>query len=140
MRRLGAAADDDPPLSTPLMVLGIVIIAIVSVLAAIFEVLLVPTYVGSVIAPISIVVMIVGNLGLPRLMRGIRAGLTVVIPAALWGVTVIVLGFTARPEGDVLLPGGGTDSYVAYALVFGGLVVALVGVMLNLPPVNSSRR
>ncbi|MBV9593073.1 MAG: hypothetical protein JO147_04655 [Actinobacteria bacterium] len=131
----------EPPLPPALAGLGVVLIALVSIVLAALEVLLVPSYIGSVIFPITVVVAIAGNLGLPWLIREIQpTRWSVCVPAVCWVLVVLGLGFTSRPEGDVLLPGYGDGEWVAYALLLIGALAAAIGVIRMMPPVSSSRR
>jgi hypothetical protein len=129
-----AEGQSEAPLPPALRALGIALVCGCSAIAALLEVLLIPTRWGATIAPVTIVAMLVGNLGLPRLMREINpAAWAVSLPAAIWLVVVLVLWLLPRPEGDVLVPGYGDDQYVATGLLFGGCVAAVAGILLNQP-------
>jgi Family of unknown function (DUF6113) len=121
--------------------LGVVLCALCAVLAGTLTVLLTPLYWGSTIMPVSIVLAIAANVGLPLLARLFGASpLVSGIPFLLWLVTVVVLG-TSRPEGDVLLPAGnGAQSWVTYGMLAAGTIAGGVTVMaqtLGRPPARS---
>ena len=115
--------DEQPgrPGGRALDILGIVVVALSAVLAAIIAVFLTPLYWGSVLVPLAIVVAIAANIVLPLLAR--RLGMPPIgsaLPYVLWLLTVIVLG-SSRPEGDVLLPAGkGAQPLVTYGMLAGG--------------------
>ena len=105
---------------------------------------LVPLRVGTVMLPVSPVLAVVGNIAVGVLgarAAGSRAG--AVVPGAAWLIAVLALG-SARPEGDVILPGGGGEGAVALAFIGLGAVAAAVGVGLGAPrrttPAGPSRR
>jgi Family of unknown function (DUF6113) len=121
--------------------LGVILCALSAVLAGTLTVLLTPLYWGSTIMPVSIVLAIAANVGLPLLARMFGASpLVSGIPFLLWLITVVVLG-TSRPEGDVLLPAGnGAQSWVTYGMLAAGTVAGGVTVMaqtLGRPPLGS---
>lgn len=113
-------------LPTPLRVFGLVIYGVLGALSAAFDVLLVPSRIGSTLVPIAVVLAVAGNILLPRLaMTFTRTAAGAVVPVVSWIVVLAVLA-SARPEGDVLLPGSGTVQFVSYGLMIGGLLSGLV--------------
>ena len=76
---------------------------------ALVEVFWLPLRVGAVPVPLSVLAAVAGNLLLVRLayrLSGSRA--VAVLPAVVW--LVVALGATVRrPEGDLVLIGGGGD-------------------------------
>lgn len=112
------------------MRLGLVLCALCAVLAGFITVLLTPLYWGGMIFPISVVLAIATNVGLPLLARQFGASpLVCGVPFVLWLVTVLLLG-TSRPEGDVLLPAGsGAQPWVTYGMLAAGTVAGGVTVM-----------
>ena len=95
---------------------------------------LVPLRVGTVMVPVSPVLAVVGNIAVGILgarAAGSRVG--AVVPGAGWLIAVLTLG-SSRPEGDVILPGGGAEGAVALAFILLGAVAAAVGVGLGAPP------
>ncbi len=105
----------------------VALLTAVSVLLGLFEVFLVPWYVGSFNVPLSPVLAIAGNILLPVAVRrtGAPWGATV-LPVVGWLLPVFVFGFIPRPEGDVVLPDVGSNVAIAYVLLFGGAAAGLV--------------
>ena len=124
--------------------LGMVLCGLAALLAGLVEVLLTPLYVGRWLFPVTLLLAIVTNVALPLLARQfIDATVAAVIPVALWLLTVLLLSL-ARPEGDVLLPGGsGAQQWVSYGLVLvggaaGAITIALTARRSRLrPPAQS---
>ncbi len=118
------APDPDRPLPPVAAVAGVVLFMIVAALAALLAVMFVPVRLGTIVFPVSVVFAALTNVVLPtmsrRLVDSLAAGIA---PVVAWFVTVFLLA-QARPEGDVLLPGKGALSYVAYAVM---IVGALAG-------------
>ena len=113
----------DRALLLPLLVVGLALGVIGS--------FLVPLRVGGTLVPLAPVLAVVGNVAVGVLGAravGSRAG--AVVPAAGWLLVVLALG-SARPEGDVVLPGGGGEGMVALAFILLGAVAAAVGVGLG---------
>jgi hypothetical protein len=52
-----------------------------------------------------------------------------VLPFALWLVVIFAIGLSPRPEGDVVLPGGGGVQWVSYGVVVAGFVAGVVTVV-----------
>lgn len=131
------AGRPEPP-GPALAVVGIVAVCLVAVLAAWLELLLVPLRVGTVMAPVSVLCAVVGNVALPRAGRVFAAHTGVLVaPFLCWLVPVIVLAMTSRPEGDVLIPAGGGDQWVFYAMLLLGGAAGVVTVVGGTP---TSRR
>jgi uncharacterized protein DUF6113 len=121
--------------------LGIVLCGLCAVLAAFLTVLLTPLYWGGAIIPVSVVLAVAANVGLPLLVRQFGAApLASAAPFVLWLITVLVLG-TSRPEGDVLLPAGsGAQPWVTYAMLAAGTLAGGITVMtqtVGRPPARS---
>jgi membrane associated rhomboid family serine protease len=113
-----------------LLLLGLVLYTIAGVLSATIEILLVPLRVGTVLVPVAVFLAIVGNIALPRLSRTLTTSLVGALPPVIaWIVTLVVL-MSTRPEGDVLLPGGGSVQWVSYGVMLGGLFTGLITVAL----------
>jgi hypothetical protein len=111
---------------------------LVTVLAAwlaVVEVLWLPLRVLGVPVPVSVVAAVVGNLllvGLAVRLTGSRPA--AVLPAVVW--LVIAVGASLRrPEGDLLLVGGGVLGVFSMAFLLGGVVAAAfaVGKVLAAP-------
>lgn len=115
--------------------LGVAVLCGCAVLAALLELLLVPLYVGSAVVPVAVVGAVAGNILLPRMARTlIDSTLAAVAPFLSWLVVVLVVGLMARPEGDVVLPGGGTLQWVSYGVLLGGAAAGVVTVVVGTTP------
>ena len=120
------------------MIRGLGAALLVSVLAAwlaVVEVLWLPLRVLGVPVPVSVVAAVVGNLllvGLAARLTGSRLG--AVLPAVVW-LVVAVGASLRRPEGDLLLVGGGVLGVFSMAFLLGGVVAAAfaVGKVLAAP-------
>jgi hypothetical protein len=116
---------------------GVVVVCAVAVLAAALEALLVPSYVGSTPVPIAVVLALVSNAALPRLgYRLVPRALAAIAPFGCWLVVIFVFGVVARPEGDVIMPGGSLQ-WVSYGVMLGGALVGTLSVVFALPPRRS---
>ena len=97
--------------------------------------LLVPTYAGATPLPVAVVVAVATNVAIPRAVRTASgSGRAAALPVAVWLLVVVVFGTVARPEGDVILPGGSL-SWVTYGVLLGGALAGAVTLVL-LRPVN----
>jgi hypothetical protein len=114
-----------------LRTLDLVILSACAALSAMLAALLVPLRWGTVIVPVSVLIAVASTAGLILLAwRAVRSIALAAIPFAIWVVTVLVFS-QARPEGDVLLPGGQTGVvYVVYATMLGGFVAGLVTIFI----------
>ncbi len=119
IRRLGAA----------------LLVTVLAAWLAVVEVLWLPLRVLGVPVPVSVVAAVVGNLllvGLAVRLTGSRAA--AVLPAGVW--LVIAVGASLRrPEGDLLVVGGGVLGAFSMAFLLGGVVAAAfaVGKVLAAP-------
>jgi hypothetical protein len=113
--------------------LGVALLCGCAVLAGILELFLVPFYAGSVLVPIAVVLAVASNIALPRLARTLVETTTAtVLPFVFWLLTVIVVGVLPRPEGDVVLPGGGGGlQWVSYGVLLGGALAGTMTVALS---------
>jgi hypothetical protein len=78
--------------------------------------------------PLSVVAAVVGNLllvGLAARLTGSR--LAAVLPAVVW-LVIAVAASLRRPEGDLLLVGGGVLGYLSLAFLLAGVVAAAFAV------------
>lgn len=120
----------------PVEWLGVVALTVSGGLSAWLESLFVPYYVGSVVVPVTVLFAMAGNWYLPRLARRLVPNtLVACLPFLAWLAVVVFVSAAGRPEGDVILPGGGTAvQYVGYAFILGGALVATISLVLDLPP------
>jgi hypothetical protein len=81
---------------------------------------------GVPVAAIALVALVFAMAWLSGRGMGGRLGAT--IPAVVWGVVVFVLSMR-RPEGDLVVPA----TLAGYVFIIGGMVAAVIGVML-VPP------
>ena len=103
---------------------------------AVVEVFWLPLRVAGTLVPVSIAAAVVGNLLLVDLaLRATGSRLAAVLPALAWaGVVITAMG--RRPEGDLVLAGGGALGSVNLAFLVLGLLAAAfaVGRALGSPP------
>ena len=106
--------------------------AVLGVLAAgwlaLVEVFWLPLRVGAVLVPVSVVAAVVGNLlivGAVRRLTG--SGGAAVLPAVAW-LAVVVPAMIQRPEGDLIIIGGGAAGVVNLGFLLLGVVSAAVAV------------
>jgi hypothetical protein len=113
-----------------------VLVVVVALWLALVEAFWLPLRIGGVLIPVSVVAAVVGNLLMPRLalrLSGSRlvAGLT----GVAW-LVVVVAGMIRRPEGDLIITGGGATGVVNLAFLLCGVLAAAfaVGRALGGPP------
>jgi hypothetical protein len=127
------ATEEEAParrLPAGLVLAGLLIYAVAGVLSATIEILLVPLRDGTTLIPIAVLLAVAGNIALPRLSRTLTGTVVGALPPVIaWIVTLVIL-MSTRPEGDVLLPGGGSVQWVSYGVMLGGLFTGLITVAL----------
>ena len=95
---------------------------------ALVEVFWLPLRVAGVLVPISVVAAVVGNLMLVAVaLRVTGSRLIAVVPALVW-VVVAVGAMVRRPEGDLILTGGGALGVVNLAFLLLGVTAAAFAV------------
>lgn len=95
---------------------------------ALVEVFWLPLRVGGVLVPLSVVAAVVGNLLLPAAaLRLTRSRLVAVLPAVVW-LVVTVGAMTRRPEGDLVMGGGGSTGVVNLVFLMLGVLAAAFSV------------
>jgi hypothetical protein len=116
--------------------IGVALLSSCAALAGLLELFYVPLYAGSALVPISVLFAIAFNIGLPRLARTlVQTTLATLLPFLAWLAVVVAIGLTARPEGDVVLPGGGGGvQWVSYGVLLGGAVAGTVTTVLSSGP------
>jgi hypothetical protein len=107
---------------------GGVLVLVLAVWIALVEVFWLPLRIGLVLVPVSVVAAVVANLLLPRFalyLSGSRlvAGLT----GVAW-LVVVVAAMIRRPEGDLVITGGGTTGVVNLAFLLLGVLAAAFAV------------
>jgi hypothetical protein len=130
----GAEASEAPregAESPALAIAGLVLCGLTAVLAGLVEVLLSPLYVGRWLFPITLLLAVGTNVALPLIARDlVDSTVAATLPVILWLITVLVLSLP-RPEGDVLLPGGGAQQWVSYGLVLIGGAAGAITIALT---------
>jgi hypothetical protein len=121
---------------------GVAVLCGSAALAALLTLFLVPLYAGSVLVPVAVVMALASNIGLPLLARTLVATTAAAfLPFLSWLVVVILVGTVTRPEGDIVLPGGGGLQLVSYGVLLGGGLAGTVTVVLSSGPrVNTAQR
>jgi hypothetical protein len=130
----GAEASEAPregAESPALAITGLVLCGLTAVLAGLVEVLLSPLYVGRWLFPITLLLAVGTNVALPLIARDlVDSTVAATLPVVLWLITVLVLSLP-RPEGDVLLSGGGGQQWVSYGLVLIGGAAGAITIALT---------
>jgi hypothetical protein len=128
------------PVSAPepldaVTVAGLVLVCLAALLAGVLEIVLVPLRSGTTLVPVSVLGALVGNVVFPRMGRALivrTAAMTV--PFVAWLVPIVVSVLVVRPEGDVLIPGGGGEQWVFYATLLCGGLAGMVTIVSAAPP------
>jgi hypothetical protein len=107
---------------------GGALVVVIAVWIALVEVFWLPLRIGGVLVPLSVLAAVVANLLLPSFavrLSGSRlvAGLT----GAAW-LVVVVAGMIRRPEGDLLIIGGGTAGVINLGFLLCGVLAAAFAV------------
>ena len=112
IRRLGAA----------------LLVTVLAAEVALVEVFWLPLRVLGVPVPVSVVAAVVGNLLLVDLAARLTGSrLAAVLPAAVW-LVIAVAASLRRPEGDLLLTGGGVLGFLSLAFLLAGVMAAAFAV------------
>jgi hypothetical protein len=110
------------------LVAGAVGVIAVAVWLAVVEVFWLPLRVGGVLVPVSVVAAVVGNLLLTWLaFRLTGSRLVAALPALTWG-GVVLAAMGRRPEGDLIISGGGGLGVVGLAFLLLGVTAAALAV------------
>ena len=105
-----------------------VVFVVVAAWLSLVEIFWLPLRVGDVILHVSVLAAVVGNLllvGQAQRFSGSRA--VAVLPALTW-LVVAVGGMMRRPEGDLVLTGGGATGVVNLLFLLLGVTAAAVAV------------
>jgi hypothetical protein len=105
-----------------------VLAVLVAAWLALVEIFWLPLRVGGVLLPVSVLAAVAGNLlliGQAHRLSGSRA--VAVLPAVAW-LVVAVGGMMRRPEGDLILTGGGATGVVNLVFLLLGVTAAAVAV------------
>ena len=104
------------------------VFVVLSAWLALVEVFWLPLRIGLVPVPVSVLAAVVGNLmlvGGAHRLSGSRV--VAVLPAVVW-LTVAVAASIRRPEGDLILTGGGAAGVVNLAFLLLGVLAAAVAI------------
>jgi hypothetical protein len=113
---------------------------VVPAFLALVEVLWLPLRAGPVLLPVSVVAAVVGNALLVTLAARVSGSRVVgVLPAVAW-LAVVLRASVPRPEGDLLLVGGGTLGVLTLVFLGLGVVSALAAVGRMLGTATRGRR
>jgi hypothetical protein len=105
-----------------------VVAVLVSAWLAIVEVFWLPLRIGGLLVPLSIAGAVVGNLMLVSAAHRLSGSRVVaLLPAAVW-VLVAVFAMMRRPEGDLIITGGGATGVINLAFLVLGVTAAAFGV------------
>jgi hypothetical protein len=105
-----------------------VVTAVVSIWLALAEVFWLPLRVGGVLVPVSILVAVTANLLLPAVaLRWSGSRAVAVLPALAW-LVVAVGAMIRRPEGDLVITGGGVSGTLNLAFLLIGVLAAALAV------------
>ena len=107
---------------------GGVLTLAVAVWLALVEVFWLPLRVGGVLFPVSVIAAVAANLVLPRLaLRLSGSRLAAALTGVAW-LVVVVAAMIRRPEGDLLITGGGATGVVNLAFLVLGVLAAAFAV------------
>ena len=97
---------------------------LVSAWLAVVEVFWLPLRIGGVLVPLSGVGAVAGNLAIGTAAHRLsRSGAPAVVAAVTW-LVVVVAAMIPRPEGDLLIVGGGGTGIVSVVFLMAGVVSA----------------
>lgn len=126
-----AATDEagTPTSRRPWVLVGWAVLAVVvACWLTLVEILWLPLRIGGVLVPISVPAAVVGNLLLVAgAYRVSRSRLVAALPAVVW-IVLVLLASQQRPEGDLLIVGGGGLGTVSLAFLLLGVVAAVFAV------------
>jgi Family of unknown function (DUF6113) len=101
---------------------------VVATWLALVEVFWLPLRVGGLLLPVSVVAAVAGNLLLvAAAYRLSRSRVVAVLPALVW-LVIALFAAQRRPEGDLVLTGGGGLGVVSLAFLLVGVVAAAFAV------------
>jgi hypothetical protein len=106
---------------------GLVAVA-VAVWAAVVEVFWLPLRVGGVLVPLSVVAAVAANLLLPGMGLRLSGSRAVAALTGIAWLVVVVAAMIRRPEGDLIITGGGATGVVNLAFLLVGVLAAAFAV------------
>jgi hypothetical protein len=107
---------------------GGLVVVVVAVWLALVEVFWLPLRIGGLLVPLSVVAAVVGNLLLPGwALRVTGSRLVAGLTGVAW-LGVAVAGMIRRPEGDLIITGGGATGVVNLGFLLFGVLAAAFAV------------
>jgi uncharacterized protein YjeT (DUF2065 family) len=100
----------------------------IAVWIALVEVFWLPLRVGGVLIPVSVAAAVVANLLLPPLTLRLSGSRLVAAGTGVAWLVVAVASMIRRPEGDLLITGGGATGVVNLAFLLLGVLAAAFAV------------
>jgi hypothetical protein len=91
---------------------------------AVVEVFWLPLRIGGVLLPLSVIGAVAGNLAVGTAARRLSGSGTAAVLAAVTWLVVVVAAMIPRPEGDLLIVGGGGTGIVSIVFLMAGVVSA----------------
>jgi hypothetical protein len=120
------AAQKPPASAMAGSIAGCLLVA-TAAMTGVIEVFLTPLRWGTHIVPLSVILAVVVNVLLVALTRfGLRSGSFGVAVIVAWLAPVLVIVMVSRPEGDVVVPGGGAEQWVYFAMLLCGAAAGIV--------------
>jgi hypothetical protein len=116
-----------PPRAVERAVGGLAVV-VVAVWLALVEVFWLPLRIGGVLVPLSIAAAVVGNLLLPGWALRVSGSRLVAVLTGIAWLGVAVAGMIRRPEGDLIITGGGATGLVNLAFLLFGVLAAAFAV------------
>jgi hypothetical protein len=107
---------------------GAVLVLAAAFWLAMVEVFWLPLRVGGVLVPVSVAAAVVANLLLPRLALWLSGSRLVAAFTGVAWLVVVVAAMIRRPEGDLLITGGGATGVVNLAFLLLGVLAAAFAV------------
>jgi hypothetical protein len=115
---------------------GGVLVVVVAFWMALVEIFWLPLRIGGLLIPVSVAAAVAANLLLPRLALRLSSSRLVAALTGIAWLVVVVAGMIRRPEGDLIITGGGATGVVNLAFLLCGVLAAAfaVGRALGGPP------
>jgi hypothetical protein len=105
-----------------------VVVLAVAVWLALVEVFWLPLRVGGVLVPLSVVAAVTANLLLPGFALRLSGSRLVAALTGIAWLVVVVAAMIRRPEGDLVITGGGGTGVVNLAFLLLGVLAAAFAV------------
>jgi hypothetical protein len=109
-------------------VAGGAVVLVLAVWISLVEVFWLPLRIGGVLIPLSVLAAVVANLLLPPFAIRVSASRLVAGLTGVAWLVVVVAGMIRRPEGDLLITGGGTTGVINLGFLLCGVLAAAFAV------------